>query len=277
MENNKVTMTEKLKRIAALQYNPFLEQEAKRLRNIYGVPTDIEIAIDWYYKEHASVYGREILGATYTTKKSSTESIRQEGGTIYDSEDQLEQAVLRILEDFRLPPRMFSHVLTYILIDNAQVAFCHVWSEPILSLKFEKCRGEFEFTATIQNVNLHTSKKVWLAIYDAMITGMKKSEQKMLERCSLCENIEYCANALGIFGTSFSKKRSTLASYETQMRRWAEWYQLVEIEGLPIGDALDKWLQSHPEQDSRKGIDESTVSKAVGEFRKIITPITIQD
>ena len=60
------------------------------------------------------------------------------------------------------------------------------------------------------------------------------------------------------------------------MERWSEWYQLVEVQGLKISEALEEWEKSHPDQVPAKGIDESTVSKGVAEFRKIITPVSTE-
>ena len=74
-------------------------------------------------------------------------------------------------------------------------------------------------------------------------------------------------------GSKRARKRATLKSLREQIKRWAEWYQMVEIEGFSLKSALQRWEELHPDEVPLKNIDESTVSKAVAEFRKIITPL----
>jgi hypothetical protein len=61
-----------------------------------------------------------------------------------------------------------------------------------------------------------------------------------------------------------STKRASIRSYWKQIVRWAEWFELSEIQGLGPKRALVKWEEKYP--DNRGKYDQSTVTKAIRKF-----------
>jgi hypothetical protein len=73
-----------------------------------------------------------------------------------------------------------------------------------------------------------------------------------------------------------SRKRATITSLDEQMKRWAEWYDLVKNQGLTLRETADRWNDMYPDADPDKVPDESTISKAIQEFEEAIRPTDIK-
>jgi len=256
--------TRELQRIVALSYNPYFEEEVKKIRQTYRVPTgDLEKALNWYIFKYAIKYGK----STYplSTPKSSSPWLEfllgaEELKHIYDTEVPLEQDILLLLGHFQLPGTAFHNVLLYILTDDG------LWLDPYffapnVEVKWDTRKMLPELTVTVTGLGPWATKKQWEDIWD----GRVKQEVEIAGKA--CKEV---------YGTAKpGKKRATLKSYIEQMQRWSEWYQLSETRGLGPAKALDKWDEDHPDQYGN--FDLSTVTHAIGEFKKIITPVRIED
>ena len=250
-------ITWRLKCISALPYNPNFAEEVTKLRQKYQIPGDSDKASRWFLRL-LKKYEKSAYAMSFD--KDEFPSLADRAlENVLQTEIPIELDILMLLKRYCLPLGMYFMVTEHVL------SGIEVWLYPFLPRPKSKCefdftRGEPELKATITGITFLTTKKEWDFIWDNRVKQYLKALRAQL---------------LGV--TEPANKRTTLLSLAGQIKRWSEWYQLVEIEGLPIGKALRRWEGSHPEQVPANGFDESTVSKAISEFRKIITPISIKD
>lgn len=274
MEKRKLKATRQLQCIAALRYNTHFEKEVKAIRQRYAIPQDVTEAKDWFtnllskHKKNTFAYFFKLFfenrrlpygeAAFSLDFKEGFPSILSKGSvgmeSILQTEIPLELSILLLLPRFGLPMSMYFTILQYTLTEEK--FWLHPsWFKPTVKHEFGIETGQVESTVTITGLAPWTTKKQWDDIWDSEVKPLLKIQGK----------------ALGI--AKLARNRTTLESLEKEMKRYAEWYQLIIVQGLKVKEALTKWENEHPEQvDPNKPYDESTVSRALQEFCEIIKP-----
>ena len=298
MEKKKSITTEQLKRIAALPYNLFFEREINGIRRKYAIPEDASEAKNWF-KNLLREYRKSTFAFIFKLRSEHLpydiirlphdlpafemhleEDLQHELAigagemrTLRETEVPLERDILLLLRRFDLPQALYFMVLQYALThDSSWIQLLHIRSEAHCLFGMET--GEIALRVTVTGLYPWTTREEW----DDLWEGTVKDSLEDLD-AFLCGREFHRKRSLqeALYRRFKRWYQSYQSSLDRQMKRWSEWFQLVEIEGMPIGEALRQWEESHPEQVPAKGIDESTVSKAIGEFRKIITPIPKKD
>lgn len=292
MEKGKLGKTARqLQRIAALPYNPFFEEEIKGIRQRYTIPEDSTKAKDWFknllrkYKKSTFAFffkrtseihfPYELPTFELHFEEDSKHEIARGAGemqTILETEVPLEIEILLLLRRFGLPSAMYFIVLQYALThDSSWIQLLHIRPEARCFFGMET--GEIALRVTVTGLYPWTTREEW----DDLWEGTVKDSLEDLD-AFLCGREFHRKRSLqeALYRRFKRWYQSYQSSLDRQMKRWSEWYQLVEVRGLRISEALEEWEKSHPEQVPDKGIDESTVSKAVKEFREIITPIPVE-
>lgn len=292
MGTRKLEATRELQRIAALPYNHYFHEEVVRIRRRYGIPkhakglrplrpelakalrrwlkylppeealkyelgerglTDADLARFWFYVLYSEHYKKRAWALFAPDKE--TREVLGAGKHIYDTEIPLEKEVLTLLQRFGLPEAIFDRVLQYVLtLDKGWLDPLEF--EPAVYFNIDATKGFPLLTITVARLGLWISDKEWARIWKDRVKPHLASLRRRFKA------------QLGT--TEPSKKRMTLKAYSEQMRRWSEWYQLSEIQGLGPTKALEEWERKHPDQCGK--YDLSTVTHAIEEFREIITP-----
>lgn len=298
METGRPSKTvRQLRRIAALPYNSFFERAINEIRQKYTILEDASEAKNWFknllweYKRSTFAYIFKIrsehllydiihLPHDLPAFEMHLEEDLQhklaigagEMQTLLETEVPFERDILLLLRRFHLPTAMYFMVLQYALTgDSSWIQLLHMRPEAHCFVGMET--GELVLRVTVTGLYPWTTREEWddlwegtvkdsLEDIDAFLCGRKFRRKRSLQEA--------------LYRRFKRWYQSYQSSLDRQMKRWSEWYQLVEVRGLRISEALDEWEKSHPEQVPAKGIDESTVSKAVAEFRKIITPVSTE-
>jgi len=264
-----LTATEQLKRIAALPYNYYFLHEAQKIRKEYPIPVDNRETWNWFFNEHVGPENK----AAWPLFEPNPLMLIKKAKTIYDTEVPLEKDIVLIMKQFQLPPYIFRFLLLYILFNDMRYLDPQNFT-PDVDFEPDIRRGLPEWKATVTGIFPWTTQTEWNNIW----TRLKQMDEFW--------DLSYEGDMRTVIETlkpATSTKRTTVESYSKQMKRDSEWYQLVGIEGLPIREALERWENEHPtevedyrsEHPKHPEFDESTVSKAVNRFRKIITPTPI--
>ena len=228
--------------LAALPFNPYFEEEVKRIRKEYNIPDKWEEALYWYY-DHLR---------TYTQDKKQK--------TIFDTTIPLEKEIIVLLVRFGLPFTRFWTTLYYIILNRKIFLDPKYATEPSVDIKPDYEWSTLELRVNVSRINIWTTKKQWTNIWNQIKFNLEDLEEVYREKFGIV--------------VSGRKSASPVLLLE-QMKRWSEWYQLSEIQRLGPVRALGRWEEDHP--DERGKFDLSTVTKAIGNFREIITPIPIED
>jgi hypothetical protein len=295
MEEEKSEGTIPLQRLATLPYNPFFYEEVRSIRQKYNIPSDSRKAVDWFrkyigqYEEHSDKLLFWELFQDDEAKPDSLESLEEKGyaqyktpantliqigyGSVHllqqreideelakaimDTEVPLERDVVELLRRFQLPRSAFYGVMRHILLD-ANVWEPSYWFPLQVYLDLEEHLRRKDLTVTVAGIGPWTTKMQWEAIWHGIEVAVENhSEFFHMEKPS--------------------KKHATIESYQEQMQRWADWYELSQIQGMGPTEALKKWIKDNPEQaytpDGEAKYDVSTVTKAIQEFREIMTPL----
>ena len=268
MGKKKLETTLQLQRLAALPYNHYFEAEVVKLHNKYAVPEDPRQADDWLdnqLREELGI-GPEIMpslrgmldSATFhhgnealtvlemiaLREHPRTISTRFKKDTDWSWNNPLFRDIGNLLERFRLPVQMRYSVLRYISTGKKE------WLdllEPWFKCEIDLTTDIPEFRVTVGGFIPWITKKQWLDIWNTLYEkGVSHISQS-------------------------ARKRATAKSLREQMQRWSEWHQLSETHGLGPVQALNRWESEHPDECGK--YDLSTVTHAIQEFRKIITPL----
>jgi hypothetical protein len=237
----KLKITRQLQRMAALPYNYFLRDMLVRIRNSYSIPKESEQAYEWFSEYIVAYFGKGFTKGIVNPME------------LVIQHTPLGEELKSVASQFGLPGICVRNLLLY-LLDSDQNSLL-IFDRPVVNIERSAEGGMPTLDVTLLRITPWMNRKDWDNIWLNQVR-IKVDELKT-------NNPEH---------KDFAKKRSTIHAYEEQMKRYAEWYELVELKGLPIGKALREWEGSHPNEVTPEGIDESTVSKAVKEFREIITP-----
>jgi hypothetical protein len=244
------TAKRQLQRIAALPVNHLFEGQAKRIREAFKIPADGKDAHTWFLN-HLGPYKKGITLRRWSKFRRKRQNISE----FIDTEVPLEQRLLVLMDDFGIPFTMFFPVMKYVASGEKKYLQTNVVYHLTPDLTLHADRGEYELTITVDNVGIWTTKKDWEALWDDYV----KDELKELKRFILDGE-----------GVKVAGTKASLKYYRKQMERWSEWYQLSELQGYGPKKALELWEEKYPKQ--RGKYDLSTVTKAVRDFRQIITP-----
>lgn len=157
------------------------------------------------------------------------------------------------------PSEVFRKVMLYVLTDNCEQfkeSLNHTLPTPQAKRwRWDTTPGCWAFTIT--GISKFATKEQWDEIWYYEVLPRLKAIKE-------------------VFGIPLpAKKRPNIESFNEEMKRYSEWYQLSEIEGLGPTQALDKWLEDH--QDERDKYNVSTLTHAIKEFREVIKPLPTKD
>ncbi len=258
----KLEATLQLQCIAALPYNHYFEDEVKKLQLKYDISEDLLEATKWFRNQHIrynesgssllsnKYFTLDILGLEALHLAISLRSVEE----LINTRVPLEKDILGLLPRFRLGLRIFGAVLGYILTREKSWLEPSSW-EPRTSYKLYNVGGVPELSILI-TLSPWTTKERWVEIWQKIVRGSRKSLRIFDKQAYLGEP---------------AKKLGTVISLGKEMKRWSEWYQLSEIEGLGPTKTLEKWLKGHPSQYDK--YDVSTVTHAIQDFKNIINPL----
>ena len=264
MPKTKLDTTLQLRRVAALPYNPYFEQRIIGIRKKYGISETarsyhfIDPSLEKYIGgDHVNVEESTLIGEDITiTLPSKSSGIK----------GQLPSDINQLLADFGLPAAIFDSIFYYVFTNHKSSISDWVAHDVGASITFgedvhfgeEESDGETneseELTVEIK-LSRWSTKKTWNRLWDNHI----KAEISKLQ---------------GTQG-QLAKKANLSSTTRKQIERWAEWYQLSEVQGLGPVRALGKWEEDHLGQEGK--FDLSTITHAIQEFKGIITPTPIED
>lgn len=259
MGKKKLRMARQLQRIVALPYNPYLDEQVGEIRQKYSIPVDRKKASDWFYLEYAMSY-RKCAYPLFIPRGQALFLQSKEVKTIYDTEVPLEREILILLQRFQLPDYVFESLLRYVIGDD-KISLDPLAFEPKVEFDWDYRKGLPELKVTIAGLSHLTTEKQWKQIWNRQV-------KQRINRAK-----EDYKEVFGIAGSS--RKRITLESYREQIKRWSEWYQLSEIQGLGPTGALKKWEKDHPDECGK--FEVSTVTHAIKEFGEIIRPSSLAE
>lgn len=158
-----------------------------------------------------------------------------------------------LLDKYSLPHSLYWEVIYILVTDDYEILVADL-IEPKVEIDTSQPDLQPDSYYPITNISIsvltpYLSKKQWDKIWHQYLASYFKVKR--------------------------SRKRATIKSYTEQMKRWAEWYQLSELQGYGPKKTLDLWEDNHP--DEKRKYDQSTVTKAIQEFVRIITPKPITD
>jgi hypothetical protein len=259
--DDQLESTLQLKRLVAMEYNPYLLKDIKTIRARHGLDNmSPDEAWEYYEREMRRHHHRSSLD--YWEKFRSKKDGKIHARTMehfLDYNIEIEKDIALLLSKYSLPNVAFITIFESVL--SGQPASIHPrgfqptfnWPKPGMW----KYLDTYRTTLSINNVRPWISKKDWLNLWNEEIGPFIKEWSKWL-------------------GLNRYSRKMNLNSLVQQMKRNYEWYELSEIQGLGPERALVKWEEDNPDKiNPDKPIDLSTVLKAIKEFRKIITPVVI--
>jgi hypothetical protein len=263
MKDYQLASRRQLQRIAAIPYNPYLKKEVYRIRKKYGVgnfPSDREKL----FPEGSTVENHQLISMGISRRSLTTQEVKKVEAIVekllQDKESSLERDIALLMSSFRLPYQLLHFVVLLILV--GQEKNWRVLAPKSLGLQIEiESALDPELPALearVSNIRPWTTSKDWAKLWDQVRLEMERVGSYPEDMVP--ESQAYLARP--------GRKRSTLEAYKEQMKRYSEWYELSNKEGPE--KALMEWEQSHPELIGK--FDTSTLSRAVQEFRQIITP-----
>ncbi len=287
MEKKKLESTRKIQRLAALPHNPYARKDIESIRIKYGLDkveswkawawygdyTDgasPPSPKDWRPREMQSQVVRkddgtiEVVDKTHRPVKSAWEYFSPYGELYqgeeytFDTDIPIEKDIFVFMRRYQLPIRAFMDVLEYVLTGEMKSPSQQHWNKPRLRSIPEMLDKRLTLKVFIDGITSETTRKQWVELWNDKIASYFNTLKEL-------GAIEVPPRKVG------------LQSMEAEMKRWSEWYQLSEIQGLGPVKALEKWEKDHPEQAEAKVFDQSTVTHAITEFREIITPIVTKD
>lgn len=291
----KLETTRLLQRIVALSYNHYFEAEVKKIKDKYPIPQDSREAENWLkkyrYEEHKAGV-RHMLENKYTPEER--EKLREEIADLFKGGQEFTYADFCNPGSNYLPKRLAENISFEISADNKKEEYRAPFTKEVEELlrrfklplitHFVGCVENYVCTGGKRfldpdiwvrpNVHIDIAPHRGILFFHLKITGyIPGFTKKQLDEV-WANHIKPCLNKVSLnYGRSIeslAKKRSTVESIKKQISRWAEWYQLSEVEGLGPVEALKQWESNHSDETGK--YDQSTVTHAIQEFQDIITP-----
>lgn len=230
------------RRIYALPYNHFFENEIKRMRSYLELPKDgiSDRQQAWVWLER-HLTGKQIKPWFEAQTATSNEKLWQ-------TEVPLWKAAIYLIDKFGLPLRMRSNIGLYVVTNNE--GFLKNWKGLDVEFSINVKAAKLQLAITVDGIDAWTTEVQWREVWKNWVKPLKRNLGEPLP-----------ANKRPGYGKALQER----------IKRYAEWYGLSELEQLGPTGALNKWSELHKDESGK--YNESTVSKAVQEFRKLITPI----
>jgi hypothetical protein len=238
--NKKLRITRNLQRAAALPYNHFVKNEVTKIRRRYGIPESAEQAALWLSNYVINYFGR---GWTENVVNPME---------VFIMYTPLGLEIKSLGKRFGLPGLCLRLIVSY-LVENEQDSLTTKGLGPITNIDRSSEGGFPTLDIKLLRISPWITKKDWDNIWQNSV----KAKVDELRR----NNPDY---------RDIIRTRFRVEKYCEQMKRWARWYQLSEVEGLGPTEALARWEKENPTE--RRIFDQSTVTKAIKEFKEIITP-----
>lgn len=245
MGKQKLEVTRQLQRIAALPFNPFFKEEARRIRENFGIPGEQKEAVYWL-KKYKQAYER-----------------RKTRGNIAKSTIPLHKEILALLSRFGVPLPLieFNLLEIYIVYPIDPLLHLSIMGAPFVYIRPDPTVGLPYMKVEVYGISMWTTKKDWERVWDNKV-NKEVREMKVQHREITGESAP-------------GRKGMSLESLYNRMERWSEWYRLSEVEDLGPTKALVKWEEEH--SDERGKFDQSTVTHAIKDFKEIITPVPVNN
>ncbi|MFC2012642.1 hypothetical protein ACFLVU_05880 [Chloroflexota bacterium] len=250
MGKKQLESTLQLQRIAAIPYNPNLRRDIELIRIKYGLDKyDGDEAWKWYAEQINPVGVRSTLH--YLVAKPDWD-VRSYMEHPFETDIDIEQDIGTLLSRYQLPISQFIQIIYYATYGYPySLEMLKAFKPGVLkvySVQIELGRVEI----IIGYLTPWTTKKEWNEIWDKDVLPIIKDLKQTQ-------------------GIKLQARKATLFTMITQIERWSEWYELSEIQGLGPTKALREWEKINPTEAGK--FDQSTVTHAVKEFERIITPI----
>lgn len=282
----------RLQRLAALPFNPYFKKAVSEIRQCRKIPVG-ENGFKWFIDDIKANNYKKQSWLCYVDL-SKYPFIRPAGETYVETDVPLEHDIWILIFRFGLPAVLFFNILMYILTNNEKwILLRHRAFEPSVKITSDFRRG-VELKVVITRIGLLMNKEDWERIWDTKV-------KKFVDILINLDEEDRQSNA---------NKRATYGFYLKLMKRWSEWYELHDLKGLGPAAIVSKWLEEHPyeqekydlnvmvynldksrhnprkydrnlnesresrDKKSKKysNLDESTVTRAIAEFRAIVSP-----
>jgi len=229
------------RRIYALPYNPFFKDELKQIRTYLELPedgiSDNQQAWAWLEKH---LTGKP---QSWFLQKPTLSDEK-----LWETEAPLWKVAIYLIDKFSLPLRMRSNIGLYVVINDER--FLTNWRGLDVDFAINMKAAKLQLVITVDGIDAWTTEEQWHEVWEHWVKPLKRSLGEPAP-----------ANKRPGYGKALQER----------IKRYAEWYDLSEKPpGIGPAKALRKWEDDHPDDISE--YDISTVTKAVKEFRRLITP-----
>lgn len=230
------------RRVYALPYNHYFKDKVKQVRSYLGLPmdgiSDTKQAWAWIEKHFSENRPQPWFVPMHAPSNEK----------VWETDVPLWQVAIILIYLFGLPLRMRNSVGLYVVINNE--SFLTNWKGLDVDFAINVKAATPQFAVTVDGIDAWTTEQQWREVWKTLIQPLKGN---------LGEPIP--AN----------KRTGRGKALRERIKRYAEWYELSEKPDSGPANALKEWEKLHT-KDSGKH-DASTVSKAIQEFRRLITPI----
>lgn len=231
-------------RIYALPYNHFFKDKVKQMRLYLGLPengfSNDQKAWEWLEKHLTEQQSKP----WYFQKPASLDE------KLWETEVPLLKAAIYLILESGLPLRMRSNIGLYIVTNNEK--YLTNWRGLNITVAPNMKSARVQLAITVDGIDEWTTEQQWREVWEHWV----KPGSRMLGE-----------------PVPPNKRPGYGKKLQERIKRYAEWYQLSELDGLGPAEALKIWDKHYPNEAGN--YNESTVSKAVSRFGKLITPISL--
>lgn len=242
-------------RIYALPYNHSFKGKVKQFRSYLGLPVDgiSDIQQAWVWLENHLKQKPILPSAKPAIPPWLQQQQTSSDERLWKTDVPLWQVAILLIADFGLPLRMRNNIGLYLVTNDEK--FLTGWKGLDIDFAINVKAAKPQLAITVDGIDAWTTEQQWREVWDNWIKPLKRN---------LGEPIP--AN----------KRTGRGKNLQERIKTMAEWYELSELDGLGPAKALEKWEEQHLDyvehRKSKKLYDVSTVTKAVEEFRRLITP-----
>ena len=235
------------RRIYVLPYHPLFKKDVKSVRTLLRLPengiSDEKQASAWLH-DHIGLktpYSPDSptipLGAAIVQSASEAK--------LFDTEIPLWHFAGVLAQKYGIPLRMRNHIGVYILTNDEE--WLYVWNGLDVTVSVNIKAGKPQFAVIVDGIDTWTTRTQWQSVWDNYGKHIRRLAGKIPE----------------------SKRNAPNPALRERIRRYAEWYELSEQPNSGPAKALREWENKHKNEMGK--YDISTVTKAVKEFRRLIT------
>ena len=236
-------------RIYVLPYLPSFKENVKSVRTLLKLPEsgilDAQQASLWLHnhlglkKPYSPDSPTIPLAAAIIQSNLETK--------LLDTEVPLWHFALVLAQKFRVPLRMRNHIGLYILTDDEE--WIYVWNGLDVVLSANAKAGQAQVAVTVDGINASTTKGQWDDVWYNYVKPLRPRLGQVPE----------------------NNKNAPGPALRERIKRYAEWYELSEVQKLGPAKAFRKWAEDHKEY-SR--YSENALLKGVNQFKRLIARIS---